>query len=1436
MHKILKIVLGVLVILAAAYYAVVTLFVPGYIRQMLPDIEAMAQNYINGSVRIGGVVWHGGLTAEVDDVVITDADGAKVANLPKTVVSLRPWQAVGAEPARVISRVVLEAPQVYLTMGDNGQWNLQHFLKPSESSETPFYGLLEIKGGQLEVVAPYGKWSFGIDGSVSGGANPKFAVDANIKAGEDTINVTGLVTTAGIGTLNLKADAVNIAPYAGAAVHYAKEYAQLDKLAGRVSDLRLTWKNDGKKVQLSGEGHLAGVGGTVKIAAADNKEHHVSVDGFVYAADNKLTVETLDAIIDGQKLHAEGSVDLDNLEKIRGEGLITAPALSYENWQARDIKLPLELDGDAVQIKRAQIGYGGGVVTASGTYDLKEKSLIADVNLKNVLQKLPDRPNDDIKLSGAVAVLAKQTGEKLLVHAAADTVDINWRSLHINRIALDGDYKDGALNIEHFSALADKGSLAASGMVEADGALKLHGRMAEFPIDPFLDVAGLHGSGLCSTGFDIGGTVSAPEFSGTVQLTDVDFMEQKITEAHGHVDLKNNIVTLKDLTANMQQGQHIVNGTIDIRGSEPVIDAAVETRGVRAEPIMALVYPELKVTGNVDNVIQMRGSLSHPYVYGEVELTDGSAEGYLLDKVAGRYVYEDGLLVLKKFTINALSTEVTLDGTMTRDQQLDFTMVAHNISMDRMPLMDKEFDIDGYVNADGQLTGTLQQPHFNGQITSDELKINGERLTEISGDLVSDGRETNRIKASFKQPYEGSDSDYGIFSAELNLNIPQRFIQGDIYTAWGKLGSILRMAKLDYDVDGIAQGEIHVNPKGKGSGVDIAVWVDDVKVHDLNYYRMNFNGHIKQNVLYFDNVKLMEQDGVTDKGVIAVNGQVDFGKRNVNVDLDAVQANPAIATALMKDPPVITGMLDMQAHLDGSFDNLEGSAGVVITNGAVSGVGVDKLVADLTLRNDNIRLHEMSAIKDVYSVRASGDIPVDLFRSADERRNPNAQMKIVMDLDEARLGILPAMTKMVEWGIGDTKGKVTVSGTLEAPLLYGSIKIDDGSLKIKDLSTVIDKIHTDIEFAGNKILLHDLSAQLGKGTVAIDGSYALRTGEGDTYRLHIAAKDAELASEIFTGRINSDVEIVPQRYLDFSRQQGNEPPPFAYRPQIKGSVRLDDVLVNMPTVPELGEGSSNIGMDIKVELGPKIHFFNKYLYDMWLSGGMQVQGSTLFPRVEGTIRADRGTITYLRTPFKLTTASVAWPVTGTFLPTVNLEGEARFSRYDIFCRVNGPVEEMELKLTSNPPLEQNTIIRMLTLQRDAGGSDDVTSEDMQNLMTAGLQMIVLGDVEMMVKQTLGLDQFRIYTGRTRTGIGVESMTDSRQELTPDERNQYNILVSKYVTRHLMLGYTTSFDGIDRSIFGQYDISRHFNLTYSRSYDLSDQAENWYGVEYKVTFK
>lgn len=41
--------------------------------------------------------------------------------------------------------------------------------------------------------------------------------------------------------------------------------------------------------------------------------------------------------------------------------------------------------------------------------------------------------------------------------------------------------------------------------------------------------------------------------------------------------------------------------------------------------------------------------------------------------------------------------------------------------------------------------------------------------------------------------------------------------------------------------------------------------------------------------------------------------------------------------------------------------------------------------------------------------------------------------------------------------------------------------------------------------------------------------------------------------------------------------------------------------------------------------------------------------------------------------------------------------------------------------------------------------------------------------------------------------------------------------------------------LTEAFFGQYDISKHMNVTYSRSYDMSKDPKDWYGLEYKISF-
>lgn len=1430
MKKYFRFIAFLIVLLSAGYIFLVHTVMPKYIRQSIPEAERIASSFINGSITLKDITWNGGLSAEVGQLEVKDAQGQKVAEIPRIIVHLRPWLALD-KGARAVSRVELVRPQVYLSMDDKQQWNMAKLLKSSDSDETPFYGLLEISNGVMHVAMPQGQWDIPVSGTVNGGANPKFALGLRLGSGVDTLAVGGLVTTKGEGRIELKSDKLALAPYAA----LAKHYAGVEELKGDLSKLALIYVNEKGKQRYSGEVNLAGLEGKMQLGDA---KHSLKLDGQVRAHDSYLNISSLEAVVDGQKLALEGEADLRDTDALSAKGVLTADKLAYEGYKLEKLRLPFRGDKKEIILENVAAAYGGGAIKGNATYSLEEKVLTGDLELKDVTHVTPDRPKDDVHINAKLALLAKVLEDKLQLHAATEVMELEWRGLKINRMNMDGAVDKNGLAIDHFSAFAgERGVLLATGNVNKAGELHIEGRMTDFPINPVLAAAGKEGSGLCSTGFAVGGKLTAPEFAGVLQLTQAEFMEQKIKEAHGFVALKDNQLTIKNFRANMEQGHHIVSGLVDLRGEEPYVDLSLETYGVRIEPIMALILgkKDVPVTGNLDNIMQVRGTTSQPYVYGEVHASDGSAMEQLYNSVDGRYLYDKGTLELEDFLIKAFYADVKLDGTMADDGRLNFDMVAKNVDLAHLPIKDETIDLGGKVNAKGHVGGKITAPTFRGDVDSDKILINGEALTELSGTVDGRGLPYNMFKVSFKQPYKHDPSNYGLYTADVNLNLQEKYMQGKVQMLWGDIGGLLRMARMDYDINGQMQGLLDFCPQGKGSGLNISIKADDVKIHELNYAHMELKGNIKKTLLTLDEVKLQEQDGITDRGLITAGGQIELKEQGFNLSMQAFKANPAIVTAVMKDPPEIKGEMDMQVQLAGTVAKPSGKGSLEIINGSVAGVGVDKLNAELALKNDTIKLEYLVASKDAYSVKASGDIPLDVFRSKEQRRNPRSQMNIIMDLNEARLGILPALSKMVEWGVGETNGAVRLAGTLEEPLLYGSLKIVDGAVKIKDLDTALEAINLDVDFQGNTVLLRNVSTKLGKGTLSAEGSYALQTTEKDAYKLHIKADNAELASQIFTGRINSEIEIVPQKYRDRKKAKGNVPPPVEYRPLIKGQLKLDDVVVNMPTVPEMGEGESNFGLDMKVELGKKIHLYNSYLYDIWLNGGIHIKGSTLFPIVDGTIKADKGTISYLRTDFKLQKAGLVWVEPGTFLPNVNLESTARFSRYRIYMKVNGPVEKMDLVLTSDPPLERNTIVRMLTLQRDTAGSNEVTSEDMNNLMTVGLQMTVLGDVETWIKQTLGLDQFRIYTGKVRSGIGFESAKDRSQDLTTDERNQYNVLVSKYLNNNFMFGYTTSFDALDRSIFGQYDISRHMNITYSRSYDMNDKTDNWYGLEYKITF-
>ena len=660
---------------------------------------------------------------------------------------------------------------------------------------------------------------------------------------------------------------------------------------------------------------------------------------------------------------------------------------------------------------------------------------------------------------------------------------------------------------------------------------------------------------------------------------------------------------------------------------------------------------------------------------------------------------------------------------------------------------------------------------------------------------------------------------------------------------YGDLQNILKMAKVDFPGKGLVAGTLEFNGHDADTIADF--WGYNLDINGVKYDQMALKARLKKGVLTVESIKLQEDRAFFREGTIALRGTVDLRKREMNMKARAVDANPAILTAFMQKPLTLTGSLNMSAQMEGPWKKLKGNGTAEIVQGSLEEVTFDKASVEFVLDNDIITLSQVSAEQDVYKLTAQGKIPVDVFRAKENRKNPDAQMDVQVDFNKASLAVFGAHPR-IDWGVGDTKGIVTVAGTLDNPQLFGTLAVTDGCVKLKDIHSLLDKVNLKVNFSGSRILIERISAVLGKGTLEGNGSYDLRASGEQSYLFNATAKNAEIDSAIFKGRINGTFAVSPEYYriprrLLQKQAEGSGAPdkntPQAtgmeegWRPRITADAALDDVTVNMPTVPSLGEGNANLGLNVSVNLGSKVHLYNKYLYDLWLKGMVKAEGSTVFPRVSGGIDTDKGTVTYLRTRFKVDKGSLRWSQPGTFLPYVKLNANTKFSRYRIALQVDGSLNKdtLDMKLQSNPYLSENAIVRMLTLQRASAGSDDITNEDMTNLLIAGLETGFLGDVEQSIRRALGIDEFRIYVGKLDNGVDFD--TRIIRELTPEEKDQYNFLVAKNLTDRWKIGYTRSFDGKYENVYTQYQLTEHMNITVSQD----ENHDRRYSVEYRITF-
>ena len=1425
--RIIAVVLAVFLLLAL----VVAVKWSDWTNQAKEAVIQAAETKIEGTIAIGKIElsWPGGVRFQ--NVSVTDKHGDVIATTPQVTLAVDYVGLVaGREPIAAVREIQVDAPVVNLVQ-KAGQWNVDGVLKKQEKAQPVFYGRVLVQDGRVDVRTETTRESFILNGSVDAGEWPFYKIAATVGLDGETVEVSGRFDRDGNGELRAGTKQLDIER----AVALVKDQLPIASLKGKLRDAQIKLTKTGGNAVWQGRGRLAGA--------------QAAVDGKTATADGWISLDGLDLLLDKVAVRLDGmespaiatgrindvlSGDISGVSlQISGQAF---PLSVLSSWAPEQLRQSINFDlsvqqffitaewqNDVITIPFAQVGLLGGSLSASGEYGVKNGDLQASGVWENLDPTQLTATGASLSWSGVTSGRAmvdgnvktnKWQGQASVTADAAHIYGVEASALQADLFITDAGVIAGSA-----SGNAAGGSFFANGQSSANG-LGGHFEMAGVQLDQLAAPFGVSAGGVGQLTADIGGTTDSPRAVVSLAAQDGKIMAQPFTLARAELSLdQQRRLTIDRAWMGGVTTGHQLQGTVDFSGSEPILDLTLRTSGVRLEPIAALLAPDMPLTGNLEQTLRLTGPLSNPAASGAVRLTDGSAYGQLIEEAQVEYAYADGALQLRKGHLISLDTRVEFSGAMSPDGGLDITFTASNIALRRF-FLPPEINLDGSMLFNGKLTGSITQPVFDGRLQGADLSINGQKVHNIVGIIHHEPGLTRVPSFTFT---------IGSGQYEMNAdyhNAEDRF-SGRMTAANGELTSVFNIARMqDQAIKGTLNGDVvfDVQPNNVYATVDGEV--RDGSWRGLPVQQVDLS-LVVNNHLWKIN-KLEAQQGA---GRLVAQGTADLDG-DINIELGGTKLDAALLAAAQKTSVPFGGEMNLFAQVSGKTINPNVALSLEISPGRIGSGTFDDLYALITMENKIFKVNQLFIRKGEHQASAYGTVPLAAIMaeagSQEARENP---INLRFKLDKADLTILPFLSSEVTWGVGKTTGEVAVSGTLNDLKANGSFQVQDGTIRLNKLKQPIEKVNIAIAFEGDKIVIQDCSGKLGTGGVRLNGHASIVGHSLANYDLRLELDKPVLDTNLYKGPLDGSLHL----YM----RNG--------RPALDGTVLIEQATINIPLLAQSDMQLPFVYLDGVVKLGDKVRLYNPYLYDLTIGGQIDIKGHTQFPRISGRVESSRGTVTYLRTPFKIQNASATWPIPGSFFPAVTLNSQARLSETLINMGVSGTIDALDFQLSSDPQMSRQEIIYLLTMKQryqagqDKNGASEFGRSEMMGLLGVGLQARFLSELESTVRDALGLDEFRLFSSnvttdsngkikKNRRSANNSVETDSKLDAT-SEQQLYNLEVGKYMTDRLMVGYTTAINRQYHTYRLQYDLTRRINLTMS----IDQDNDRWYGVEMRFPF-
>jgi translocation and assembly module TamB len=491
--------------------------------------------------------------------------------------------------------------------------------------------------------------------------------------------------------------------------------------------------------------------------------------------------------------------------------------------------------------------------------------------------------------------------------------------------------------------------------------------------------------------------------------------------------------------------------------------------------------------GELSGRIALQGEMidSKPQLSLEIQELSGTLRDYDIAGT-GKAQWADGKLDVEHLMLQSGDNQVKLNGVMGETLDFDFTIEA--------PALKQLWPtLDGTLQADGKLQGTLESPRVEIHGSGSELVLDVNKVGALQADVVWAPDDSSASMTDLQlQNVVVSNQTFNKIMIKGPGNLAQHQLEFKV------AGNLLN---LDMQLKGgyaqghwsgeISKGTIQVENAGSwklSNAVEIVAGTERIEVqqHCWKQQKAELCTHGK-----------WEQDGT------------------IQADAKLSQLPLALVQPLLPPGEKIEGRISGTLKATGSVESpqleveleLPAARYLAVTKGAQPNIDLRKAKASATLQsgqlnakiNFDVRANERGAWGE-----AQGDLQVDFSKESQP-----IEGKVTLDVPD--LTPLLARTPKIKNAKGSVHLRANISGTIAAPLVTGDAELKNGAFTLPDLNLNVTQISLQAKADKSGQVQIKGGASSGKGKLNLDGKASINPQQGFPFSINIRGKDVLVA-------------------------------------------------------------------------------------------------------------------------------------------------------------------------------------------------------------------------------------------------------------------------------------------------------------------------------------